>query len=215
MNGPYLPLHLSANDSQSASMFLQEPSFLHSFIIEVLQSTTVPKTSNINANFLLGDISDPKKYQNNLKSNFNVEISDLLHVRSFLDHNRIYRKVESNQDASKPRSMCAYSYKGKYLSSEDITSNLVHHFSLWKKYIKRHGLILLELHGMDPAFSTLNKCSTPTIAYEVTHGYSDQFIVEYEVFLRCAKVAGLEKTEKYSKVFPSDELVTISLNMFK
>ena len=172
------------------------------------------KALNINSNFLIGDISDPKKYQNNLKLNFNVEISDLLHVRSFLDHNRIYRKVKSNQEASKPRSMCAYSYKGKYLSSEDITSNLVHHFSLWKKYIKKHGLILLELHGIDPAFSTLNKCSTPTIAYEATHGYSDQFIVEYEVFLRCAQVAGLEKIEKYSKVFPSDELVTISLNMF-
>ena len=76
-------------------------------------------------------------------------------------------------------------------------------------------MILLELHGIDPAISTLNKCSTPTIAYEATHGYSDQFIVEYEVFLRCAQVAGLDKIEKYSKVFPSDELVTISLNIFK
>ena len=113
------------------------------------------------------------------------------------------------------KSMCAYSYKGRYLSSDDVTSNLVNHFSLWKSYINKHGLLLLELHGLDPSLCSLNKCSTPTVAYEATHGYSDQFIVEYEIFLKCAQIAGLEKMEKYSKVFPNNQLTTISLNIFK
>ena len=59
---------------------------------------------------------------------------------------------------------------------------------------------MLELHGLDPAICAENKFKTPTIAYEATHGYSDQFIVEYDVFLKCAKAAGLKKDNIYSKV---------------
>ena len=170
--------------------------------------------SNIECNFLIADISNPDKYKNDLKSNFNINIDELLHVRSFLDHNRIYRKydLENKIDI---KSMCAYAYNGEYLTPDDITSNLINHFSSWKKYINKHGLLLLELHGLNPELSRKNKSQTPTIAYEATHGYSDQFIVEYEIFLKCAQFAGLKKVEKHSKVFPNEELITISLNIFK
>ena len=171
--------------------------------------------SRVDCNFIIADVSSPEKYKNDLKINFNINITDLLHVRSFLDHNRIYEENENKKDSINLKSMCSYSYKGKYLSSEDITSNLINHFSLWKRYINKHGLLLLELHGMAPSLSTLNKSYTPTIAYEATHGYSDQFIVEYDVFMKCTQIAELVKIEEYSKVFPTDELVTISLNLFK
>ena len=111
--------------------------------------------------------------------------------------------------------MCSYSYKGKYISSKQIISNLINHLNGWKESINKHGLLLLELHGISPKLSTSNKCLTPTIAYEATHGYSDQFIVEYEIFLQCAQLAGLNKISKYSKVFPNEELATISLNIFR
>ena len=60
-----------------------------------------------------------------------------------------------------------------------------------------------------------NKFKTPTIAYEATHGYSDQFIVEYDIFLKCAKAAGMKRIKQYSEVFPNDNLTTISINVFK
>ena len=63
------------------------------------------KTSKIDCNFLIADISNPEKYQSDLKSNFNIDISNLLHVRSFLDHNRIYRKFESNYSLTEMESM--------------------------------------------------------------------------------------------------------------
>ena len=34
-------------------------------------------------------------------------------------------------------------------------------------------------------------------------------VFEYEIFLKCAKLAGLEKIQKHSKVFPNDKLITI------
>lgn len=170
--------------------------------------------SNIHCNFIIADISNPDRYKNDLLENLNININDLFHVRSFLDHNRIYKKVKQTLDINYS-TKCAYAYKGEHISSNEIISNLIHHFSQWKDHISKHGLLLLELHGIDPHLSASNKSMTPTIAYEATHGYSDQFILEHEVFLECAKSAGLNIVKKYSKCFPTKELATISLNIFK
>ena len=145
---------------------------------------------------------------------FGINIKDLLHVRSFLDHNRIFQKVEQVTDLSYKTS-CAYAFKGNLINSEEIISNLIYHLNQWKKHISKHGLLMLELHGVDPSICAENKFKTPTIAYEATHGYSDQFIVEYDVFLKCAKAAELKKNNNYSKVFPDKNLTTISINVFK
>ncbi len=171
--------------------------------------------ANINCNFLIADISNPESYKQNLKNTFNIKIEDLLHVRSFLDHNRVYKDVEKIEGSEIPKSTGAYAYKGKYLGSRRIASNLIHHFQLWKNYINKHGLLLLELHGLNLTLAQKNTSSTPTIAYEATHGYSDQYIVEYHFFLECAKIAGLKKIDRYSKVFPNEKITTISINLFK
>jgi SAM-dependent methyltransferase len=170
---------------------------------------------NINCNFLIADISNPDKYKQDLKNLFNIKINNLLHVRSFLDHNRVYKDIKKTNQTEKFKSTGAYSYKGRYLSPENIASNLIGHFKLWENHIRKHGLLLLELHGLDLQLAQGNISLTPTIAYESTHGYSDQYIVEYDFFLKCALAAGLKKIDKYSKVFPSSKITTISLNIFK
>ena len=155
------------------------------------------------------------QFQKDLQSKFNIGMTELLHVRSFLDHNRVYIDTKKYKKSQNLTSSCAYSHKGEYLNSSKITSNLIYHFDLWKPHIKKHGLILLELHGLSLALSQKNKILTPTVAYESTHGYSDQYIVEYDIFLECAKIAGLDIIKKYTKVYPNDKLVTVSLNLFR
>ena len=181
--------------------------------LDVAKSNLIEE--NIDCTFILSDISNPEKYKLDLLKNFNIDILELLHVRSFLDHNRIYSKSNKNHSTPILQSSCAYVSKGNYLKSKDVTSNLIDHFISWKKYIYKHGLLILELHGLNTNLSVKNKSKTPTIAYEATHGYSDQYIVEYEVFLECAKEAGLEESKDYSKLFPNEKLVNISLNLFK
>ena len=172
------------------------------------------KKANIESNFLISDISNPDKYKHDLNNMFGIDIKDLLHVRSFLDHNRIFQKVQQLTNLSYKTS-CAYAFKGNLIDSEEIISNLIYHLNQWKKHISKHGLLMLELHGLDPLICAENKFKTPIIAYEATHGYSDQFIVEYDVFLKCAKAAELKKENIYSKVFPNKDLTTISINIFK
>lgn len=182
---------------------------------EALESAKINlKSYGIECYFINADVSNPDEFKNTLNDKLNIDIKNLLHIRSFLDHNRIYKNRDSNTFIGKNVSICAFSYKGKYIASNQIKFDLISHFKSWKKYILKHGLLLLELHGLNK-FNKIDFATTPSVAYEATHGYSDQYIVEYDVFLECAEAAGLSIIKKYSKVFPNENLVTISINIFK
>jgi SAM-dependent methyltransferase len=45
--------------------------------------------ADIWAKVIWGDISRPDLFANDLKENYNIDLKDLLNVRTFLDHNRI------------------------------------------------------------------------------------------------------------------------------
>ena len=57
--------------------------------------------------------------------------------------------------------------------------------------------------------------NTPSAAYEATHGYSDQYIVEYNIFIECAQVAGFEIDLEHNQLFPNSNKPMISINIFK
>ena len=56
-----------------------------------------------------------------------LTILELLHVRSFLDHNRVYSKSNKNDFHTLLESSCAYAFKGNYLTSKDVILNLIDH----------------------------------------------------------------------------------------
>jgi hypothetical protein len=105
-------------------------------------------------------------------------------------------------------------YRGALLGADEMEENLVRHLRRWKPYIGRFGLLVLELHTLPPATVAGNLDRTPAIAYDATHGYSDQYLVEAPVFRRCAREAGLVADERYASAFPTPELATVTLNFF-
>ena len=50
-------------------------------------------------------------------------------------------------------------------------------------------------------------------AYIATHGFSDQFIIEYEVYKECIERAGLSINKDYEKTFPNTDIKMISINL--
>jgi len=52
-------------------------------------------------------------------------------------------------------------------------------------------------------------------AYDGTHGFSDQYIIEVDSMLDAAEKAGLVPDPNYQARFPNEELATISINLFK
>ena len=171
--------------------------------------------SRIQHHILHADISHPNKYAAELKSHFDIELGDLLNVRSFLDHNRIYSSPKRSYSKRISMSSGAYAYRGRLIPNFELKQNLVEHLHAWCPYVKKFGLLVLELHCLPPHLTAENIGSTTSTAYESTHGYSDQYIVEISTFLNAAEEAGLIPEAQNMARFPNSDLATISINLFK
>ena len=170
--------------------------------------------ADIWAKVIWGDIGKPELLASDLKENYNIELKDLLNVRTFLDHNRIW-DTPKHPTARKSTSTGAYTYKGKHISNSLVEDSLLEHLLKWKPYTEKFGLLVIELHTVKPELVSRNIGKTATTAYDATHGYSDQFILELDVFHKIAKEAGLYPDDKYTAKFPNNELATVSVNLLK
>ena len=164
---------------------------------------------------IYGDINRPAQLASDLEA-LGHDVHDLLHIRSFLDHNRPYTRLANYVSGSRtPRTTGAFAYLGDEIPADELEENLVRHLRRWAPYIGRFGLLVLELHTLPPPLTAVNLDRTPAVAYDGTHGFSDQYLVELPVFLDCAREAGLQADERFHARFPPSELATVSLNYFR
>ena len=147
--------------------------------------------------------------------NYNIDLKDLLNVRTFLDHNRIWEDPKKTSSDRKSESTGAFAFQGKRISNNLVEDNLLEHLNKWSPYVSKFGLLLIELHTIHPALTAKNIGRTAATAYDATHGFSDQFIVEIDVFKKVAAEAGLFSDEKYFRRFPDSDLATVSINLLK
>jgi hypothetical protein len=161
-----------------------------------------------------GDINRPAQLAGDLEE-LGLDIHDLLHVRSFLDHNRPYiAPVNYVSGSRKARSTGAFVHFGQDIPADELEENLVRHLRRWAPYVGRFGLLVLELHTLPPTVTAANLEKTPAVAYDGTHGFSDQYLVELPIFLDCVREAGLHTDPRFQCKFPPTELATVSINFF-
>jgi len=91
---------------------------------------------------------------------------------------------------------------------------LVRHLRRWCPYVGRFGLLALELHTLPPELTAANLDKTPAVAYDGTHGFSDQYLIELPLFVEYAAEAGLHAHPQFHFTFPPSGLATVSLNFF-
>jgi hypothetical protein len=163
---------------------------------------------------IAGDINRPAQLAGDLEG-LGLDIHDLLHVRSFLDHNRPYVPLANYvPGARKGKSSGAFAHLGQEILPDELEENLVRHLRRWAPYVGRFGLLVLELHTLPPELTAANLSRTPAVAYDGTHGFSDQYLVELPIFLESAREGGLKADERYQARFPPSELATVSINYF-
>ena len=182
------------------------------FNYKALEATeeTITK-ADIWAKTAFGDISDPKSLAKRLDEKHQIKLEDLLNVRSFLDHNRIYTPPE--QKIKKiSKSTAAFCDKGKRIHNNALQQNLKEHFEKWQPYLKKYGLLIVELHTIDPALAAQTLGKNAMTAYDASHGFSDQYIIEYNCFLEAALDAGLKPDPAHEHLFPSKETPIVSIN---
>ena len=161
-----------------------------------------------------GDVNRPAQLASDLEQ-LGLDIHDLLHVRSFLDHNRPYLPLVNYTRGERPgRSTGAFAHCGEEIPAEELEENLTRHLRRWAPYVGRFGLLVLELHTLPPALTAAHLDKTPAVAYDGTHGFSDQYLVELPVFLESARQAGLQADPRYQAKFPPSDLATVSINFF-
>ncbi len=170
------------------------------------------KKADVWAEVVWGDIGNPAEINDKLEKHYQVKLKELLNIRSFLDHNRPFNPPVA--DHFPPSSSTgAFAHRGNLLSNGDVEQSLVEHLLKWKPYVQKHGLLLIELHTIDPNIVQLNLGKTPCTAYDVTHGFSDQYIVEVAVFNRAVKRAGLRLDNDHYYRFPNSDLTTVTINL--
>lgn len=166
-----------------------------------------------------GDIGNPDLLATDLMENYNINLSDLLNVRTFLDHNRIWEIPKTITPDRLSLSTGAFAYRGQRLSNNLVEDNLLEHFSKWAPYIKKFGLLMIELHTIAPEITSSNLGKTAATAYDATHGFSDQYILEIDVVHKVAKEAGLIPDPLYFVKFPphtsGPDITTVSINLLK
>jgi len=170
------------------------------------------KKADVWAEVVWGDIGNPKEIDKKLQELYNIKLSDLLNIRSFLDHNRPFNPPKEENTFSHI-STGAFATRGKFLHNIDVEKSLVEHLKKWKPYVDKYGLLLIELHTLSPDLVSVNLGKTPCTAYDVTHGFSDQYILEVEVFNEAVERAGLTIDKNHYYKFPNSELSTVSINL--
>jgi hypothetical protein len=173
------------------------------------------RQAKIPAHFVIhGDINRPALLAGDLEA-IGHDVHNLLHVRSFLDHNRPYLPPANYAKGTRTgTSTGAFAYLGDEIPADELEENLVRHLRRWAPYVGSFGLLVLELHTLPPDITAANLGRTPAVAYDGTHGYSDQYLVELPVFLKCCREAGLQADPRFQFRFPPSELATVSINFF-
>ena len=163
---------------------------------------------------IAGDINRPAQLAGDLEE-LDLDIHDLLHVRSFLDHNRPYIPPANYVRGTRAgKSTGAFAHLGDEIGCDELEENLTRHLRRWAPYVGRFGLLALELHTLAPETAATNLARTPAVAYDGTHGFSDQYLVELPLFLEAAAEAGLRADPRFQAKFPPSELATVSINFF-
>ena len=68
---------------------------------------------------------------------------------------------------------------------------------------------------MKPDLVAQNMGKTAATAYDLTHGYSDQYILEIDEFLDIIKEAGLIPDMNKFRKFPNSDFATVSISLLK
>lgn len=154
-NGAFLQHIFEVIDRQTlrGKMLEQYPLFLvgadyNQAALKVIRANLIK--NDIWAKVIWGDIGQPDLLAKDLKNNYNIELSDLLNTRTFLDHNRIWESPTNINPQRISTSTGAFAFRGKRINNNAVEENLLNHLQKWAPYVQKHGLLIIELHTIPP-----------------------------------------------------------------
>jgi acyl transferase domain-containing protein len=155
---------------------------------------------------LEGDISDPLRLAADLQRQ-GIDIArGVLHIRSFLDHDRNWRPP---REAAASEQFCRLRLSGTYVDQAGNTipgalamQALVEHLDGWSQVVGSLGLLILEVHSVAPEILRDDPHTTNSIHFDALQSFSGQQLVEAHAFLLAAARVGLFPRVGFFRRYP-------------
>ena len=154
---------------------------------------------------LQGDISDPAQLLVDLQQH-NIDPEAVLHIRSFLDHDRPFLPLEHPEAAQArtklPLEEVYVDSEGRSIPPHIMVQGLVEHLTRWAEAVNKHGIIILEVHSLDA--NTVSRCldESENLHFDALQAFSSQHLVGAATFFMSAAEAGLFAKTPFSKRYP-------------
>jgi acyl transferase domain-containing protein/NADPH:quinone reductase-like Zn-dependent oxidoreductase/NAD(P)-dependent dehydrogenase (short-subunit alcohol dehydrogenase family)/acyl carrier protein/ribosomal protein S18 acetylase RimI-like enzyme len=164
----------------------------------------------------LGDIGNPEQLCVDLEIQ-GIELDKILHIRSFLDHARLYIPAQQSSEirAHLPYQGIFVDKDGEPITPAKMVQSLVEHFQRWAAVVGHFGLVILEAHCIDPVLSHQYLDQSENVHFfDALQGFSKQYLVEADTFLMAAAEVGLFPKPKafrhYSQHLPYSRRITLN-----
>jgi hypothetical protein len=160
-----------------------------------------------------GDITEPEEIARQLRT-LGYDAQNTLHVSKSVIHNRRY-KAPSRPTESTLRSSNIFALPdGNAIQPGYLEQNLIEHFESWRPLTSRYGMVVIEAHTA--RVETVSACLGRSIAtvVDALHGYSNQYLVEPEVFRAAAQRAGYQSRRQVELGVRTTGHVTLTIDHF-
>ena len=193
------------------------------------EATATLSKAGISHMVIPGYIEEPDKIVKDVRAALKGKYGDsakfkVIHTRTFLDHNRRWQDIEIKTGPHglakrKAIGTGTFGWRGKAFSNKYVEQNLYEYLRRWYKALESEDqdeLLVTELHTASEQMVASNLRKTLDIAYQLSHLFSDQFIVEEPVFRGIADEAGFESDPRFIKHYPDIEgLTTVSQHLLR
>ncbi|MCP5002476.1 MAG: GNAT family N-acetyltransferase, partial [Planctomycetes bacterium] len=168
---------------------------------------------------LLGDINDPARLLEDLSKLGFSRGEDILHVRSFLDHNFSFDSSLAVDDSLKVISKGEQGWHvdqdGNLVNSLEVLSRWEVHLKSWAQVLGQGGLLVLEAHSLSPRESRRQLEVSESLYFNTLHGFSQQYLISAESFVILAANVGLFSKVPLRRYPKTLNFCRITLNHFQ
>ncbi len=161
--------------------------------------------ANVPHRVLHGDIGNPAQLIADLKQQ-GIDPEAVLHIRSFLDHDRPFIPPENKEAAQTyaklPLDEVYVDSAGHSIAPHVMVQSLVEHLTRWAGIVNRHGMIILEVHSLPASIVSRFLDESENLHFDALQAFSSQHLVGASVFLMAAAEAGLFAKPQFAKRYP-------------
>ena len=166
------------------------------------------------------DIGNPARFLQDLQAAGIENTDKILHIRSFLDHDRPYiapKDLTQLEQGAEGQAHGVYiDNTGQSIPAKVVYQSLVEHLTRWSEIIGNSGAMFLEVHSMAPKVIAryLDQCEN--LHFDAYHAFSGQMLSDADEFLFAAAESGLFPRLDYARHYPQTlPFSRITLNWFE